>query len=233
MKLAFLTTLALPMASSVSSESYLRKAIHQLFATEQLASIGTTPCTYFSVDNDEGCGTDDMCKIATGNCMLMSASQEGVCITPPEMCTYDFNPVCGCDGVSYSNECDALGSGVNVMNVGCCPDDEDCEDNIEDSFTSADETTTPCTYFNVKDDEGCGADDMCKIAMGHCMAIFMVASLEGVCITPPERCTYNFDPVCGCDNVTYGNECSAFGAGVNIQFPGCCLNDEECQTKLA
>jgi len=231
MKLAFLTTLALPMASSVSSESYLRKAIHQLFATEQLASIGTTPCTYFSVDNDEGCGTDDMCKIATGNCMLMSASQEGVCITPPEMCTYDFNPVCGCDGVSYSNECDALGSGVNVMNVGCCPDDEDCEDNIKDSSTSADEATTPCTYFNAGNDEGCGSGDMCKIATGNCM--LMIASQEGVCITPPEMCTFNFDPVCGCDGVSHSNECVALGSGVNVQFPGCCPDDEECQTKLA
>ena len=40
--------------------------------------------------------------------------------------------------------------------------------------------------------------------------------------TEPVACTMQYDPVCGCDGVSYGNACMARGAGVPRYTPGAC-----------
>lgn len=47
------------------------------------------------------------------------------------------------------------------------------------------------------------------------------------CIDPAKirkdaMCTMQYDPVCGCNNVTYGNACTATNAGVLSYAPGAC-----------
>ena len=59
--------------------------------------------------------------------------------------------------------------------------------------------------------------EFCKFDVGECCC-----DLQGVCEPIPDACPAIFDPVCGCDGVTYPNACEADRAGVPIESLGLC-----------
>jgi hypothetical protein len=50
------------------------------------------------------CGLDQLCEIPTGAC-LTDGLPDGVCLPRPDACPDIDRPVCGCDEITYSNDC--------------------------------------------------------------------------------------------------------------------------------
>ncbi len=42
-------------------------------------------------------------------------------INPDQMCTMQYDPVCGCNGKTYGNSCEADRAGVKTYTKGECP----------------------------------------------------------------------------------------------------------------
>jgi Kazal-type serine protease inhibitor domain len=65
------------------------------------------------------CGPAEYCAYPqTGFCG--AADQTGVCMPRPEVCTMEYNPICGCDDQTYSTACVAAAAGVSVAYPGEC-----------------------------------------------------------------------------------------------------------------
>jgi hypothetical protein len=177
------------------------------------------PGTVYFMSEDCGCGCvpvseDPLCGglagIACPENMVCDrpdgqacgdTSASGVCRPMNQACPEIYGPVCGCDGQTYGNECEAHGSGVDVDYTGECGDAP---------------TGSECGGFLGLE---CAANEFCAYALED---VCGGADALGVCEPRPEACAEIYAPVCGCDGVTYGNECEANGNGVSIVSEGAC-----------
>lgn len=252
---------------------------------------------------NDNCTPDAYCAKPAGAC-----DGPGECREKPEVCYTLYEPVCGCDGRTYTNDCQAAMAGVNVAFSGpCsdkeftlgeefklpvhgvkknadekiaiefvkvirdnrCPTDASCiwpgnagaafvfykensaisfilntgihprsifvfgyaielkdlfppvpQDRFSDSEAYVAALLITESQESCYDNLDCPKSGYCAKALGDCQG-------SGTCQSRPLVCPDVFEPVCGCDEKTYGNKCEAAAEGINVQQAGAC-RDPRC-----
>nr|ACL36281.1 Kazal-type serine proteinase inhibitor 2 [Penaeus chinensis] len=194
-----------------------------------LLASGQETCDFACPDHiDLVCGSDgvtypNLCVLELADCLSdedITLAHPGPCETKQEscdmLCYTNYDPVCGSDGVTYSNLCN--------LEVADCLSDEDitlayegeCKGRVKENCDNG----CPDNYDPVCGSNGVTYPNSCHLERENCLSDEEITvAYEGECEDCAFGCPDNYDPVCGSDGVTYSNLCELERAN--------CLSDEE------
>ncbi len=150
-----------------------------------------------------------------------AADGPGTCDPIPTICTRELNPVCGCDGTTYSNPCIAAAAGISVRSPGACASTD-----AGATDAGATDATSACA---AQDARGVGA---CDLFLGYAWNGTSCVSLSGCSCTgaacrslysTPEACRAAY-PSCdcrtgGCSGTSTCQACRGVGGVVYACIP--------------
>jgi hypothetical protein len=147
--------------------------------------------------NEDCPNTADYCQKATGDC-----EGQGICQPLPGACILIVDPVCGCDGITYTSPCDAAFAGVSIGHEGSC-----CTDADGDGYAAEGGSCGPIdcddndrTVHPGADDSACnGVDNDCDGSVDEDYVSTPSACGTGICESTGEII---------CDNGTHVDTCT-------------------------
>ncbi|XP_037789447.1 LOW QUALITY PROTEIN: extracellular protease inhibitor 10-like [Penaeus monodon] len=125
----------------------------------------------------------------------------------PQNCIQVYDPVCGSDGQTYSNDC--------TLMVAAC--DNPALTKISDGECGSQQPQCPeicpLIFLPVCGSDGVTYPNQCSLDIASCNDPSIFKQFDGPCDSTQEpqcseACPFNYLPVCGSDGVTYPNQCS-------------------------
>jgi hypothetical protein len=194
------------------------------------------------------CLEGEFCDLPAGQCDVLDL--EGRCVEVSDACPEFYSPVCGCDGITYANDCFRQAARAQKAHDGPCecvpksaPCETTCDCYAELGTGFCNDCPLACPncgdYWECKDGacvEQCGvippdvqacSEPRCATNAdcgddAYCAKPLGACAADGKCEARPLVCPDVYLPVCGCDRKTYGNRCEAAAAGVSVAHEGVC-----------